>query len=349
VSPEVVAEWFRRQGHRVVRTPSSWWYEASARVLQAFPFHWAIRPQQGELDHLLRAERAIALRCTVPLDAPEGRVSYHIVCDDRGYALEKLDARARNAVRNGLHRAQVQPVPLERLAEEGWAIEADTCRRQGRHVPMSPVAWRQRYLAAAELPGFEGWGALVDGRLVASLLSVRVDSWCEVLAQQSLAEYLPMRINNALTYAFTRSMLDRPDLRAIFYTLQSLDAPASVDGFKLRMGYTARPLRQRVAFHPWAAPVLGPWAERLISAVRRRRPGSRSLRKGEGMLRFFLEGKLPAERQRWPACLDQQAAPPTDARVEAGRPAAFPPAAPAPARAPDVVRESGADHDGAGR
>jgi hypothetical protein len=326
VNPEVMAEWFRRQDHRVVRTASSWWYDAGARVYQAFPFHWSFRPLPDEAERLLRGVGGLALRFTTPLDAPEGRVSYHVVCDDRGYGLERLDGRARNAVRNGSQRARVEVVPLERLAEEGWALEVDTCRRQGRAVPWSRGAWRRRCLAAADLPGFEAWGALVEGRLAASLLAVRVDGWCEVLGQQSLSEYLAARVNNALTFGFTRAVLQRPGVASIFYSLQSLDAPPSVDDFKLRMGYRPAPVRQRVVLHPWARPFVGPWAPALVASALRRRPGSRVLAKAEGMLRFYVEGLAPAERQEWPACLERA----QPRAAEAGVPGVRPAPAPAP-------------------
>jgi hypothetical protein len=306
VNAETVAEWFRRQHHRVVRTSSSWWYEASPRVYQAFPSHWVISPGEEELLEFLRHERAVALRYSTPLDAPTGRVSYHVVCEDRDYGLQTLDGRARNAVRNGLQRCRVERIPLERLADEGWALEVDTCGRQGRDVPFSEKEWRRRYLSAAELPGFEGWGALVDGRLGAALLSVRIDGCCEVLAQQCLAEFLGARINNALTFVFTQSTLQRPEVRSVFYTLQSLDAPASVDDFKFHMGYVARPVRQRVMFHPLAERALGPWAHRLVSAGLRVRPSNHLLAKAEGMIRFHLQGKRPTEEQEWPRCVREQ-------------------------------------------
>lgn len=344
MNPEVFAEWLRRQHHRVIRTPSSWWYEASFRIFQAFPFHWSIRPQPGELEELLRAQHAIALRCTTPLDAPEGRVSYHVICEDRGYDLEGLDGRARNAVRNGMQRARVEPIPLERIAEEGWWLEVDTCRRQGREVPMSREAWRRRHLAAAGLPGFEGWGALVDGRLAACLLCVRIDEWCEVLAQQSLAEFLGARVNNALTFVFTRSVLRRPEVRSVFYTLQSLDAPPSVDDFKFHMGYTARPVRQRVVFHRWAERAIRPWTHRLVSGALQRKPTSRVLAKAEGMLRFYLQGKLPAASQEWPRCL-LEGAPGAEARRGGRQPLASPPRGLQAAPGLDAAPGGGSGHD----
>lgn len=319
MNADVFAEWWRRQGRRVVRTPSSWWYEASPRVYQAFPLHSLVRPTEAELLEFLRRERALGLRYSTPLDSPVGRVSYHVVCDDPGYSLQKLDGRARNAVRTGLKRCRVERVPLERLAEEGWALEVDTCRRQGRDVPLTQQEWRRRHLSAAELPGFEAWGALVDGRLGATLLCVRMEDWCEVLAQQCLAEFLGARINNALTFVFTESTVRRPDVRSIFYTLQSLDAPASVDDFKFHMSYVARPVRQRVVFHPRAERLIRPWSHRLVTAALRLRPKSHVLAKAEGMMRFHLDGERPAEDQEWPRCLRAQPRAPT---VEPGRVAA---------------------------
>ena len=306
MSPETFAEWIQRQRHRVVQTSSCWWYEASPRVYQAFPLHWLITPRDEELLELLRRERGAALRYSTPLDAPMGRVSYHAVCEDREYGLQKLGGSARNAVRNGLGRCRVERVPLERIADEGWPLEVDTCRRQGRGVPLSREEWRRRYLSAAELPGFEGWGALVDERLGASLLCFRIDGWCEVIAQQCLAEFLGARINNALTFVFTQSMLRRSEVRSIFYTLQSLDAPASVDEFKFHMGYVAKPVRQRVVFHPWAERFVCAWTHGLVSRALRSHPSSRLLAKAEGMFRFYLQGKHPASDQDWPRCLEAQ-------------------------------------------
>jgi hypothetical protein len=323
-SPEVFAQWLRLQGHRVERTASSWWYDASPRVYQAFPFHWIIRPSDEELAEFLQRTRGLALRYSTPLDAPAGRVSYHVVCEDREYGLKTLERRTRQAVRHGLERCRVERLPLERLASEGWALEVDTCRRHGRSVSVSEQEWRRRHLAAAELPGFEAWGALVGGRLAASLLCARVDGWIELIAQQSLEEFLDARANNALTFVVTQTMLQRPGVHSVFYTLQSLDAPASVDTFKFRMGYAARPVRQRVVFHPWAARAIGPWATRVLRAALQRCPQSRILSKAEGMLRFHLVGKQPAAEQVWPACLTTTGAdrlltpPPAGAATTAG-------------------------------
>jgi len=85
--------------------------------------------------------------------------------------------------------------------------------------------------------------------------------------------------------------------------LHSLDAPASVDEFKFRMGYTAKPVRQQVVFHPWLAPVFNRASHAVVKQLLHRYPDHPTLAKAEGMLRFYLEGKRPLNEQNWPECL----------------------------------------------
>ena len=72
MNADIFAEWLRIQGHNVVRTTSSYWYDASPRIYQAFPYHWLIQPTEIELLSLLRQKRAIALRYSTPIESPLG-------------------------------------------------------------------------------------------------------------------------------------------------------------------------------------------------------------------------------------------------------------------------------------
>ena len=303
MNAEVFAEWLRRQGHHVVRTESTYWYDQGPRVYQAFPYHWVIQPSEDELTRFLRRHRAIGLRYSSPLGAPAGRLSYHAVYDRPTYLLEQLDRRSRRNVQVGLKNCTVEPITFERLAEEGWLLESDTEDRQRRRSALRREDWMRKCRAAADLPGFEAWGALVDGRLVASMMTCQVDDCCEMLYQQCLREYLPARVCNALCYVVTKTTTERPGIRSLLYGLQSLDAPASVDEFKFRMGYTAKPVRQRVVFHPWLAPFVGRGAHALLRRALARRPQP-ALAKAEGMVRFYLEGKLPLQEQAAPPGLE---------------------------------------------
>jgi len=87
------------------------------------------------------------------------------------------------------------------------------------------------------------------------------------------------------------------------------DAPASVAARKFRIGYTARPVRQRVVFHPWLEPFFLRVGYPLVRYLRQRKPENPKPAKAEGLFRFALEGKRPLADQPWPEALaDQKAA-----------------------------------------
>jgi hypothetical protein len=304
MNAEIFAKWLLRQGHQVVQTESCYWFDAGPHCFQAFPYHWVIEPTEMELRKLLLTHNTFALRYSTALDAASGAISYHAVYDQPDYELASLDRRTRQNIRKGLRNCQVEPIPFEQLAEHGYGLELDTACRQGRQPPMTKGEWEQRYLAAGELPGFEAWGALVDGRLVATLLSFQMDDCCELISQQCHGDYLNDRVNNALSFVVTQTMVNRPGIQSIFYSLQSLDAPPSVDTFKFRMGYTPKPVRQRVVFHPWLAHFANHISHEILLRLLKFYPENVRAAKAEGMLRFYLQGKHPLLDQEWPACLE---------------------------------------------
>jgi hypothetical protein len=306
---DIFAEWLRCHGHQVVRTESSYWYDAGPRVFQAFPYHWIIQPSSQELRALMLGRGIVALRYSTPASVPPGCISYHAVYDRPYYTLEGLDRRSRQNVRAGLKNCHVEPISFERYAEEGSLLERDTLDRQGRRKKQWQEMWRQQCVAAAKLPGFEVWGAIADNRLAASLLTFQMEDCCEMIFQQCHRDYLSARVNNALTFVVTQTMLNRPGIRSVFYALHSLDAPCSVDEFKFRMGYTAKPVRQRIVFHPFLHPFINGLAHTAAARLLHRYPGNHTLAKAEGMLRFYLQGKRPLDVQDWPECLiDSKAA-----------------------------------------
>lgn len=303
MNAENFAEWLRRQGYLVIRTSSSYWYEASPRVFQAFPFHWLIQPSESEIVKFLRRNRAIALRYSAPIENNMGFISYHAVCDKPGYTLKNLDRRSRQNIRKGLKSCKVEAISVERYAQEGWLLEKDTAERQGRRLTISAEDWRHRYMAAANIPGFEAWGALVDGHLAASLFSFKTENCCELITQQCHRSYLNTRVNNALSFVVTKNMLNSTGIRSVFYSLQSLNAPESVDQFKFRMGYTPKPVRQRVVFHSLLAPLFTKATFFIINLISSCRPNNSFLSKMSGMLRFYLKGKCALPKQSCPKCL----------------------------------------------
>jgi hypothetical protein len=305
MNAETFAEWMRRQGHRVFRTASSYWYDAAPRVLQAFPYHWLITPSEKEIRDLMVEHGIVTLRYSTPLDFPNGMVSYHVVLHPP-YELEMLRSQARNGVKRGLDHFKVEQISFERLATEGWVLQQDTLARQDRLRSMTQQEWELLCRSANGLSGFEAWAAISNGELAGAVIICRIDDVFNVPYAMSHSRFLADHVNNAVFYSVSREMLGRVGVSGIFFTVQSLDAPANVDEFKFRMGFEPKAVRQRVDFHPFlnpfASPAVHAWTRRLLQ----RDPSNPRLAKAEGMLRFHVEGKRNLAEQTWSECLSMQ-------------------------------------------
>jgi hypothetical protein len=98
-------------------------------------------------------------------------------------------------------------------------------------------------------------------------------------------------VNNALSYTVTKEMLCRPGIHAIFYGMSSLDAPASVDEFKFRMGYEAKSIRQRVVFHPFLSLLVNRLGHKVLKTMVGLNPSNRFLSKTSGLMGLYLGEK----------------------------------------------------------
>jgi hypothetical protein len=232
--------------------------------------------------------------------------SYHVTFTGCDYLLTSLPKKARHDVQRGMEAASIEPISFDRLGSEGWRLRADTLTRQGRLGAETQAWWQNLCQSADGLPGFEAWAAVVNRQMAASLIAFTSEECCSILYQQSCTEYLSLGVNNALIFYFTNEVLNRPGQSWIFYGLHSLDAPASVDQFKFRMGYTAKPVRQRVVFNPWLKPLFNPASHALLRAGLRLRPDNPAMSKAEGMLRFYLQGRLPISKQLLPPPLSRE-------------------------------------------
>lgn len=305
MNSEIFAEWMRRQGHQVYRTASSYWYDAGPRVLQAFPYHWLITPDEKEIRDLMLRHGIAALRYSTPLDFSNGMVSYHVVLH-KPYELGMLRSQARNGVKRGLEHFKVEQISFERLTTEGWVLQQDTLARQDRLRSMTREEWERLCRSADGLPGFEAWAALSNNELAGAVIICRIDDVFNVPYAMSHSRFLGDHVNNAVFYSISREMLEREGVSGVFFTVQSLDASANVDEFKFRMGFEPKAVRQRVDFHPFlnpfATPTVHAWTRKLLQ----RDPSNPVLAKAEGMLRFHVEGKLRIVEQTWPKCLATQ-------------------------------------------
>ena len=305
MNAETFAEWMRRQGHAVYRTASSYWYEAGPRVLQAFPYHWVVAPSRKEIRDLMLGHGIVALRYSAPLDSPDGMVSYHVVLRPP-YKLEALKPQTRNGVKRGLNHFKIERISFERLATEGWNLQQDTLARQERLRSMSQKEWERLCRSAEDLEGFEVWAAVAGSELAAAMIICRIDDVFNVPYAMSHSRFLGDHVNNAIFYCVSCEMLSRDNMSSVFFTVQSLDAPANVDEFKFRMGYESKPVRQHVDFHPLLAPFATASTLAGTRKLLQRDPSNPLLAKAEGMLRFHVEGMRPLAEQCWPECVSHQ-------------------------------------------
>jgi hypothetical protein len=302
MNAEIFAEWMRRQGRRVFRTSSSYWYEAGPHVLQAFPYHWLISPSEDEIRTLMLSYGMLSVRYSTLLNSPVGKISYHIILHNP-YNADLLKPQARERVIRGLEFCTVEQISFERLATEGWSLQRDTLERRHQSRSMTQQDWERICRSAADLPGFETWAAVSDGELAAAVIICQIDNtWC-MPYELSHRKFLGKRIDNALCYDVSRNLLSRENVEGIFFKVQSLDAPSTADDFKLQMGLIPRPVRQKVDFHPWLRPLATNATHRLFEGLVQYKRGMPLLAKTEGMLRFYIEGKQPIMKQDWPTCL----------------------------------------------
>jgi hypothetical protein len=303
---EPALEWLRRQGHRLIISPSACWYDAAGGVFQAFPYNRVIAPSPDELRDVFKEGRAYGLRYSAPLTSPAGKISYHIVYSKPVYGLDQVSRQTRQNIRKGIEYAAIEPISFTRLAEEGWSLRAETLTRQSRIKAENAAWWKRLCLSAEGLPGFEAWGASRDGKLVAALIAYLAGDCFVMLYQQSLTQHLRFGVNNALGFVFTQNALARPGVKRLFYGFESLDASWRVDEFKLRMGYTAEPVRQRVVFHPALRPLVKPATLAVLDYLGGKVLRSPRWNKAAGMMRFCLEGDRPLSEQDFPECLLHQ-------------------------------------------
>jgi hypothetical protein len=302
MNAETFKEWLQRQGHKIYKTHSSYWYDAGPRVLQAFPYHWLIKPDDNEIHTLMLKHRIIALRYSAPPDYHKGKMSYHIV-QKNCYNIDMLKQQTRNGVKCGLKNFSVKPITFERLAREGWVLQEDTLARQNRLGSMKQNEWELLCKAAEDLPGFETFAAVKNEVLAGAVIVCRIDDIYSVPYAMSHCRFLHDHVNNALFYSVCCELLKRENVNKVFFTVESLDAPEHVDEFKLRMGFEAMAVRQCVEIHPYLEPFVVPAVHVLTRQLLQHSPTNTQLSKAEGILRFFFEGKRPINKQSLPHCL----------------------------------------------
>jgi hypothetical protein len=287
---EPFLEFLARQGHRIVETESWYWYDAQPRFYFYYPYHRLITPSSNELKRLFWGESCIGVRYFTPMEYI-GKESYMIVCTDKSYDFSSLDKHsARRETRKGLENFEIRQMEFKELASKGNSLNYDTSIRQGRDPRIYEGKKWQLYCSSADgLKGFEAWGAFSGKNLASFMVTFMAGDHFTIWHHSSATAYLPLYPNNALVYYVTKLKLAEPEVRAVSYGPQSLDAPESLDKFKFRMGFQKKPLKQVIVFNPLVRPFINKYSHKIIQRISTLRPENDTLRKLEGIMWFYRE------------------------------------------------------------
>ena len=278
------AEFWERQGCRVIETNSCYWFNSQPLSFASIPYHRVVDPPRRELAEVFFRGPAFAVRFLAS-PAENGQAGGLFVCSKDSYDLSSLRKKARNQTRRGLEHCRVERVEFGDLAQRGHKLNVGTLLRQGRSpATMTEAKWDLYCAAAARNSDFEAWAALVDRQWAALLVTALVEDVLTILHQSSAGDYLAYYPNNALVFEVTRRKLNDARVRLVSYGLLGLTDNGSLEHFKFGMGFSLEPLRDHLVINPVLKPFLDLGGRRWVERNHRRRPHSDFWRKASKAL-----------------------------------------------------------------
>jgi Acetyltransferase (GNAT) domain len=285
VTPDDLANFYRLNGQRVVRTAHAYWYTPSPTAWSIFPYRDYPSVDESDYDQLWRTWRGAAVARTVRAVEPSSEANRALyICAIDGYDLASLSSNTRSKIRRGVAANEIRRVDFDELADKGAALHESTLRRQGRRVPPKAREGWERTCMSASKTGFEGWGAYHEGRMVGLVLGFHFDGRYHLSSIRSDADALKTYPNNALIFTITKAALEQPGVHDVSYGLESVQhGLEGLDAFKLSMGFTRLPVHETVVLRPSLRRFRRP-ATRAAVALAKRFPHRDGLRKAAGIL-----------------------------------------------------------------
>ena len=125
------AEFWERQGRRVIETNSCFWFNSQPLSFASIPYHRVVDPSRRDLAEVFFRGPAFALRFLAE-PAENGQAGGLFVCSKDSYGLSSLQKKARNQTRRGLDHCRVERAEFSDLAQRGHKLNVGTFLRQGR-------------------------------------------------------------------------------------------------------------------------------------------------------------------------------------------------------------------------
>lgn len=287
--PNPMGEFFERLGQRTIRSESSWWYEVQPRTLLSFPYYKLIEPSKEEIDELFAKHKLRVIRYPTPLNA-FGFSSTLELNTDPSYDLSCLEREARRQTRRGLEDCTFEQIDFDYLAEHGLSLNQDTADRQGRETIYTDSEYWRKYCEAGKgTPGVTAWGVFAESKLGTFLVAVEFEGWWNWLLTNSSTPLLKKRPSNVLFYEATRQFFENNPDKKICYGLGSLESVSWLDYFKLNMGVTMQPIKQRIVFSKKIRCICSVAREPFLKMLCKIFPKSYTIRKATAMIRLYRQ------------------------------------------------------------
>jgi hypothetical protein len=284
-----MVEFFERLGHKIIRTQNAWWYDVQPKVLLSLPYYKLVEPAEEEIAKLMHEHKLRALRFPTALKN-FGFVSNLALNTKTDYDLANQHQKARNQTRRGLENCKVEQIDFDFLMNEGLGLNQETAKRQDRESQYAdPDYWRKYCQAAKETAGMSSWAAFVEGKLASFLVAIEVDDWVEWVVHQSLTPLLKKYPNNALVYTAAQYFFKERGRKGICYGLGSLEQTPHLDHFKVRMGWTLQPIKQRLVFSKNIRIALSLAREPFLKVLEKLFPKNYTARKAIAMTRLYRQ------------------------------------------------------------
>jgi hypothetical protein len=297
VAGSLAARFMERRGRRIEQACGALWYSVPGRLYMSLPHQLEVQANPKELTDFLLRRGALGVR--FPSTDRPGLPSGLYVCMDKEYGLKSVQPRLRSMVRRGLERCEIREATSSELLEYGLEMNRGTMRRQGRYdAEFGEVQpWRRLVNAVEISEGIRAYGAFVDKRLAAYVITCREDGWLHILHQNSSITDLEHYPNHALDYWITSRISQEAELECVCFGLIGLVYGQGLDDYKRRLGYSSRPLNSVFVLNPLCSAIANTRLTMgVVRGLRARYPANQKLERistvleGAAMSRAGVEG-----------------------------------------------------------
>ncbi len=293
VTAQEYVEGQHRLGARAYLEKDRGFWLVSERIgLERYPQTCCDPPSPRDLRALFWRSGCLVASYVLPTDDAHPANSLLYVCQDRGYRLEGLSSPARRDARRALRAFRCEFLDPDVLLARGARAYCDTRARVGLSDG-TEQHFRGRIASLIAGSGHRFVGAWRGGELAAFMYLQMVDDWVEIAAYAA-NEHLRCCPNNGLVHFVLDYCLAQGHFREVVYGLSSIQEVGrgtSLDYFKKKVGFEARPVHRAFAFHPLARPLINPLTNWAVRRCLRFFPRSRILRKASGLLANSVEKK----------------------------------------------------------